>query len=103
MAVNPKKLLETILESEKSTISRLEKKYDAHLTKRFDGSKVYIDINGDFSSLRKPAQEMLLNKYRREGWDVRAQYDQRDGNSLVFAYNPSSGSSYRPDFVRFER
>lgn len=95
MVVNPRQVLETITQDESTVMIRLEKKIDSYLVNTFNGGEAWFDMNGDFSSLRQVAQEKLLNKYRTQGWNVRLNYDQRDGNAIVFSYGADRYSSQR--------
>ena len=98
MAVNPKKLLEEITQDEEKKLAALEKHIDSVLQESFDGGSAYVNISSDFYSLRKPAQNNLFQRYRKQGWtSIRIESDQREGSYLVFEYKPQK-QSHRSSF-----
>ena len=95
MVVNPKKLLEQITKAEAKELKSLEKWIDEVLEEEFEGEPVYIPVDGWYYDLRKPVADKLCEQYRTQGWTVKLQADQREGDNLVFSYKKKQAKKAR--------
>ncbi len=95
MVVQPKKLLETVLDGEKETLRSVEKRVDDYLSRQFDGTSSVSISYDTFSGLRRCTVNNFLNKYRSAGWEVNQMDDQREGNFVSFSYRQDPNTNYR--------
>lgn len=92
MAVNPTELLTKCLDNESKFVDDIEKKIDAELTRRFNGTVVTLTFSDDDAEMlyRQRVIEELKKRYSL--WNINyGSCDQRDGGCyLTFA--PRNGS-----------
>lgn len=96
MVVKPKDLLEKLTKEEERILKSLEKRIDELLTKEFDGSMVSIPYNDACDKLRSNVLQNFLDKYRKVGWKIGDDCDQREGISYItFDYEASKWTKPR--------
>ncbi|PIZ50593.1 hypothetical protein COY27_06640 [Candidatus Woesearchaeota archaeon CG_4_10_14_0_2_um_filter_33_13] len=97
MAINPQDLMRRVAGNNKNALERLEEKVDDALAQTFDGRRAIISRNREFSQLPQYLREQFLEQYRAQGWNVKEQFDQRDGDYLEFSFSQGdlSGGYFR--------
>ena len=96
MFVKPKDLLEKLTKEEERILKSLEKRIDEFLTKEFDGSVVYIPYNDTCDKLRSNVLQNFLDRYRKVGWKIGDDRDQKEGTSYItFDYEASKWTKPR--------
>ena len=87
MVVSPKQLEERVTQKVSQEAESLERKIDCMLEKEImaRGSiQAPIRIAASFSGVTPYTVQIVIEKYKVSGWDVKYHSDQRDGDSYEF-------------------
>ncbi|MDP1695881.1 MAG: hypothetical protein Q8L29_03140 [archaeon] len=87
MVVTPQQAKETLMRRNRTVLRELEKKIDAALTGGDTGRDICIDVRDVGRNINGTVLDSLLSAYRKAGWQVKYESDQRDGDFLRFSYN----------------
>lgn len=80
MVVTPREAIKLNIESDRTQLAKLETTIDAYLRERFDGDRVYVDVE----DVRPKVLDEVKRRYVHAGWKVEYTSNQRDGSYLIF-------------------
>lgn len=87
MVITPQQATEELMRRNRKVLRELEKKIDAALIERNLGRDICIDVRDGGRNVNGIVLDSLLSAYRKAGWQVKYESDQRDGDFLRFSYS----------------